>query len=96
MLAGEVLEMACLSVCPQFPYSCLLLFCLFGEVMCNSDSGIGTGIVIPGIFRAYGIGIRIESKAKITWWNWNRNRAYIYKDGIGIGIESKGFARNQN
>ncbi len=35
-------------------------------VMCNSDSRIGTGIEIPGIFRAYGIGIGIESKAEIT------------------------------
>ena len=52
--------------------------------MCNSNSGIGTGIRIPGIFMAYGIGIGIESKA------------YIFKGGIGIGIESKGFARNRN
>ncbi len=47
---------------------------------------IGTGIGIPGIFRAYGIGMWIESKAKITL-----NQAYIFKGGIGIGIESKGF-----
>ena len=47
--------------------------CSFWPVMCNSNSGIGTGIGIPGIFRAYGIGIGIESKAKITWWNWNRH-----------------------
>ncbi len=46
---------------------------LFLPVMYNSASGIETGIWIPGIFRVYGIGIGIEWKAKITWWNRNRN-----------------------
>ena len=32
---------------------------------------------------SYGIGIGMESKAKISWWK--------LKGGIGIGIESKGF-----
>ena len=45
--------------------------------MCNSDSGIGTRIGIPEIFRAYGIEIGIESKA------------CIFEGGIGIGIESE-------
>ncbi len=66
--------------------------------MCISDSGIG----IPGIFRAYGIGIGIESKAKITWWNWN-SRTELESElnqralpGIGIELESTfaGIAHN--
>ncbi len=45
---------------------------VFWPVMCNSNSGIGTGIGIPGISRAYGIGIRID----------------IFKGGIGIHSET--------
>ncbi len=60
-----------LSVQQQADFSTIVV--QFVTVMCNSNSGIGTGIGIPVIFRAYGIGIRIESKAKIILGNWNRN-----------------------
>ncbi len=50
----------------------------FDQWWCNSDSGIRTGIGIPEIFRAYGIGIEIESKAKIT---------KLESKFLGIGIE---------
>ena len=67
--------------------------------MCNSNSGIGTGIGIPWILGPMeleselnrrlkshgGIGIGIEL-----------NQAYVFKGGIGIRFESKGFARNRN
>ena len=47
---------------------------LHQTVMCNSDSGIGTGIGIPGISGP----MELESEL---------NRRLISHDGIGIGIE---------